>query len=338
MPSIRTLARRALQRYRTDGAAETGRAVLRDLARRLGAPGLDEGAATGARPLREVDLSPYRQIARTHPDGRYDVVLATDLRFPGGSGLSSIEEIEVQWRHGIASGIYHLPTRLMDHRRTITPAMDRAIRGGRADLLNGADAPLAARLLLFRHPTVLNPGGAPLPRIAAEHVALIVNHAPISFDRIDYLLPHAARRLREFYGVEPLIHPIGPLIRSAIDAAYDGTVRLAAEDWVNVFDLGRFATDRQPPAGRALRIGRHSRPNAEKWPADPRTLRAAYPEAEGIEVHVLGGADTPERLLGRLPRNWRVHDKRPLRGGLILGYGRDFPTLSAPLPVARMQV
>jgi hypothetical protein len=46
--------------------------------------------------------------------------------------------------------------------------------------------------------------------------------------------------------------------------------------------------------------------------------------------HGLGdGAGAKERML---------RQKRPLRGGLILGFWFDFPTLFAPLPVQRMQV
>jgi hypothetical protein len=273
MPAMRTLVRRALDRYRSDGAAGTAEAALRYLARSLGESDFDEPIAqTRTRPLREVNFDAYRQIKRVHASNRYDVVLVTDLRFLGGSGHSSVEELDVQWRHGIATGIYHLPTRLVNHRRTITPEMDQVIRLGKADLLNGVAEQLHTKLLLFRHPTILNPGSAALPEIEADRVALIVNHAPIKYNRIEYLLPHAARRLREFYGLQPAIYPIGPLIRCAIDTAYDSTVDMAKEDWVNVFNLDRFSTDRKPPPdARALRIGRHSRPNPEKWRSSPET-------------------------------------------------------------------
>jgi glycosyltransferase involved in cell wall biosynthesis len=181
------------------------------------------------------------------------------------------------------------------------------LRTTKVDLINIVDRPVRTRILLFRHPTILNPGGDPLPEVDADEVILIVNHTPIKFGRIEYLLPHAIRQLREAYGVTPRVYPIGPLIRSAIETVYDGTIKLEPTDWVNVFDLARFKTERAAPENGILRIGRHSRRDPEKWPCDPADIRAAYPDRSGIEVHILGGADTPETLLGKLPSNWTVH-------------------------------
>lgn len=305
MPTFTTLTQRAIDRYRTDGAVSTARAsarhVLRSLLRRL-----EQGKVKGGR-YREADLSAYGRPSDALGT-MYDVILVTDLRFIGGSGMSSAQELEIQSAGGLRTGLYHLPTRLVNHRSSVAPSIDKALREGKVDLLNDVSGPVRTRVLIFRHPTVLNPGGAPLPEIKTDQTILIVNHTPIKFDRIEYLLPHAARRLREAYGHTPHVHPIGPLIRQEINKVYDETVRLADDDWVNVFDVTRFATDRTPPKGRPIRIGRHSRPNPEKWPADPADIKAAYPNQPAIEVHVLGGADIPERLLGKLPSNWIVHE------------------------------
>lgn len=308
MPAMRTLARRALDRYRSEGLAAAARASARHVLR-TALQRLERDETDPARQLTSVDLPGQANVVRFDAGTFYDVILATDLRFPGGSSSSSAQEIEIQSRAGLVTGVYHLDSEQMRFRSAIAPIMERTLGMSDVHLLNLAPSPPRTRLLLFRHPAILNPDRGRLPEIVAEAVALIVNHPPVKFGRIEYLLTDAIRRLRDQYGCEPEVYPIGPLVRQAVNHHYDGKVKLAEDDWVNVFDLDRFATERTPPpATRALRIGRHSRPNREKWPADPRVIRAAYPEDDGIEVHVLGGADVPLGVLGRRPPNWHVHE------------------------------
>jgi len=307
MPGLRTLSKMAVARYRQDGISATFQAVMRYVLRGALIK-YDIEIDTYAHKNKKIDFSSY---PRPSPVLRrnYDVILVTDLRFPGGSTASSAQEIATLHRAGLKTGLYHLPCFKMRHRNAPAPLLDALIRSGEVDILNDHDGQLQCSVLLFRHPAILNPDGAPLPKIAAQSVGLIVNHPPVKFGQIEYLLPYAARKLRDAYGRAPVIYPIGPLIRAALEETYDGTVVLAAQDWVNVFDLERFATDRQAPApDRPLRIGRHSRPNIEKWPDDADAIRAAYPDDPGVEVHILGGADVPKAILGKLPANWTVHE------------------------------
>ncbi|MDO5647574.1 glycosyltransferase [Paracoccus sp. (in: a-proteobacteria)] len=303
MLGLTSLIRLGVDTLRRDGLAVTVRSTMRYLARRAVMRG-NRYFEQDARHFRDIDLSAYAPSR----GGDFDVVLVTDLRFAGGSGQSSVQELDIQARHGLRSGVYHMASPLIPHATRVAPAMDGLLRQTGVEVLNTAQTPIRTKLLIFRHPTILNPGGDDLPAITADHLCLIVNHPPVQFDRIQYLLTDARRKLRAAYGVQPQIHPIGPLIRAEIDAVYDGSVDLAQPDWVNVFDIARFATPRRAPdPARPLRIGRHSRMDPEKWPADAATIRAAYPDRPDISVHILGGADVPARILGGVPSNWTVH-------------------------------
>src|SRR5699024_12573156 len=88
-------------------------------------------------------------------------------------------------------------------------------------------------------------------------------------------------------------------------------VRLTVESWVTIVDLPAWhRSGRRAPDGK-LRIGRHSRDYSTKWPETPELLSAMYPEEDGYEIHVLGGARTAAEVRGALPLNWVVH---PLHG------------------------
>jgi glycosyltransferase involved in cell wall biosynthesis len=317
MPRLTALAQRAFDLYRNEGFRTSARVSIRyillAMLEKVSDRQLSRSKHNGSRHKSTkfstgIDLSVYTEFLNEPSDEPYDVISATDLRLLGGNGASTAQELEIHAAAGLRCGAYHLPRQVTIHRTTFEPAIDAVLRTNKVDLINIVDRPVRARILLFRHPTILNPGGDPLPEVDADEVLLIVNHTPIKFGRIEYLLPHAIRQLREAYGVTPRVYPIGPLIRSAIETVYDGTIKLEPTDWVNVFDIARFKTERAAPENSILRIGRHSRRDPEKWPSDPDEIRAAYPNRSGIEVHILGGADTPETLLGKLPSNWTVHN------------------------------
>jgi len=254
------------------------------------------------------DFTLYPRPDVTFRADDYDLILATDLRFVGGSGQSTLEEILVAERQGWKVGLWHISSKLLENRSSLNRGISDALHSGKATLVNNVQGPVKAKVLLFRHPSVLNYGGEPLPAIEAGHVLLIINHTPIKLGRIDYLLPYCIRKLRQAYDVAPEVFPIGPLIRNAINELYDGTVSMEDRDWTNVFDLDQFACPREAIDRTVLRIGRHSRPGLEKWPTSAAEIRAAYPMRRDIEVHILGGSAVPDKILRGRPGNWTVRN------------------------------
>src|SRR5699024_4707401 len=75
--------------------------------------------------------------------------------------------------------------------------------------------------------------------------------------------------------------------------------------WINIIDVDEW---RRPsrPENQVIKIGRHSRDQYVKWPVSKEALLSVYPNDPAYEIHVLGGASVPEKLLGTLPENWHV--------------------------------
>jgi glycosyltransferase involved in cell wall biosynthesis len=239
----------------------------------------------------------------------FDVAIATDLRFPGGSSGSTLEEVLVHNALGWTTALFHTPSPVLKRRRPFHHGIAEALIAQRAILANLIDTQIKSTVLIVRHPSIVHNNGESLPNVSTDHVILVVNHPPINSEgRIDYILPYAVKRLQETYGVAPRVQPIGPLVRASIDEMYGDAVTLDDTDWTNVFDIRRFQHRRQPPRGGVLRIGRHSRPGKEKWLNTAEALNAAYPLRDDVEIHVLGGSQAPESVLGYRPKNWIVYD------------------------------
>jgi hypothetical protein len=264
-------------------------------------------AASDRADLVAASSSPSQDAAVPRAANAYDVIIATDFRFHGGSGETTLVEIGLQHAAGLRTGIYHLPSVLVTRPMPFHPGVAQALAGGSCELLNFA-LPAACRLLLFRHPTVLADPRIALPAIEAETIALVVNQPPVdALGREGYRLADVVARLAAAYGKPPRIYPVGPQIRAQLTEDYGDRVVLQAQDWVNTVDAQRFETPRPAPRN-PIRIGRHSLPGAEKWPDTGADILKAYPERDGVEIRILGGTRVAEHILRRRPKNWTVYD------------------------------
>src|SRR3954447_17964522 len=101
-----------------------------------------------------------------------DVLMVSDLRFPGGTSHSVAEEIAAQAEAGLSTGVVHVNGPLLSKVAPVNPLIVRQIRRGRATLFLGAE-PIRATVVVVRHPAVMEPAADQLPPIEANHVVLV---------------------------------------------------------------------------------------------------------------------------------------------------------------------
>jgi len=233
-----------------------------------------------------------------------DVLMASDFRFPGGTTASVVEETLAQGRAGYRTGLLHMPSPIQRAAVPFAPRIRRLVESGEADLVLSQRP--RAKTLVIRHPSVLSVPPEELPRVTAEKVVIVVNQVPTDprarTPYYDVAACHAAAW--QMTGVEPVWAPIGPQVRAAL-APYAGQVPIRDEDWTNIVDVDAWYVPRKGFVADRPVIGRHSRGHWAKWPADRRTLLAAYPDNTRYLVKVMGGTEAPRDILGRLPSNWR---------------------------------
>lgn len=246
----------------------------------------------------------------------YDVIIVSEFRMNGGSVESCIQEIRAAKAGGLRVGVvemyrYDLGDKT---RSSMLPQVRQEIDGKYVSIIAYGEY-ATCDVLVLRYPPVLQELQRYIPTIDAKEIKVIINQPPMSDYGLDgvmrYELDKCAKNIYHYFGKDATWYPIGPLVREALNTHHATQlhhINLSDEDWHNIIDINEW--DR---GGRIrklkgkLRIGRHSRDHEHKWPASRTDILAVYPDADNVEVHVLGGASTPEKILGKIPRNWLVH-------------------------------
>ena len=245
-----------------------------------------------------------RMTSRGSTQRQVDILMLSDLRFPGGTSHSVAEEIAAQARFGWSTGLVHLNGPLVSKVTPVNQHIREQIHHGRARLLLGG-RPIRSKVVVVRHPAVLEAAAEQLPPIETDHVVLVANAPPTDIDGYRHYRPAVVDHIaRERFGVAPIWAPIGPLVRKAIASHIPGGLR--EQDWVNIIDVDAWRVDR--PAWQADRpvLGRHSRPSPQKWPIDPKVIESVYPVDGSAIVKILGGAEPVVEILGYVPNSWQV--------------------------------
>ncbi len=234
-----------------------------------------------------------------------DVAILSDFRLPGGTTASIAEEVRAQAAAGLSTALIHVnsaaTSTAVGFSRHIRKVLDLP-----AVHVVSARAQLHATLLVIRHPRVIETTGSGLPGLKAENAVVVANHPALDAAGVrHYDVEAADRRVRRLTGLQPVWAPISPVVRNSLHQQTD-RIRTNADDWVNIFGRPIEITPRTGFVADVPVIGRHSRPQKEKWPASAEDILAAYPDTDELAVEILGGAEVPAQILGRIPESWNV--------------------------------
>lgn len=245
------------------------------------------------------------QAGQTPPE-HVDVVIISDFRLPGGTTASIAEEVRAQSAAGIRTALIHTQSAVTSTAAGFSRHIRRVL-GLSGVTIVSPRATLHARLLVIRHPRVIETAAAQFSGITAEEVVIVANHPAVDAEgNRQYGVAEATAAARRLFDVEPEWAPISPVVRSSIGQQGEPPARLAAEDWVNIFGEEVTTTPRIGFVAERPVIGRHSRPQKEKWPDTAQALLDAYPDSADYQVEILGGAEIPEQILGTVPARWQV--------------------------------
>lgn len=235
-----------------------------------------------------------------------DVAILSDFRLPGGTTASIAEEVRAQSAAGLSTGLIHAQSQATKTAAGFSRHIGSVLQLDGVHVVSPR-AELHAKLLVIRHPRVIATAAAAFSGITAEQVILVANHPAVdAAGSWHYHVEETDAHVRELFGTAAIWAPISPVVRHSI-AVQGADVAMAEQDWVNIFGQVPQIEPRAGFHGPHPVVGRHSRPQREKWPETAEELLAAYPDTGKWQIEILGGAAVPEEILGYVPRTWNVH-------------------------------
>ena len=231
------------------------------------------------------------------------MILAADLRFPGGTSQAVADEIRALHDAGLRVGVAALRFRDLDNSLAVHPRIREVLERRWAVRIERGRA--SAPLAVVHNPTLLDrldhDGDLDL---AAEVCVVVAHHLPVDpAGRPCYDVARIERNARRIFGRSLVWAPNSPVCRRAF-VEHGLHVTLLRDDWRNVVFPDDWGTARDRPRFDVLTIGRHSRSEPEKWPDSIDDLLAAYPDDPDVRVRLLGVDDSLLRRLPAVPSSW----------------------------------
>ena len=238
-----------------------------------------------------------------------DIVIVTNLRFPGGNASSTLDELRFFSEQGWSVLVVHCPTDGCLGKTTserYAPHADKAITFHDFERLE-------CKTLIVRHPAVACSFGFERfkHKLAPENAYFVINNSKVRPSgapvySIEKVYEHAKGMTVQ--GAQTVkVCPISPLMRDELSEIIPDDM-LSNSNWTPTFDLGAYKHAPKATMSTPIAIGRHGRDGPEKWIEDPILLQRVFPSSDEFEISILGGAKNAEKILGGLPSNWSVHE------------------------------
>lgn len=229
---------------------------------------------------------------RRMPMGHFDVIYATDFRFPGGDSSLAVAEIKALVDVGKRVGLVQLDSPLSGGAAALSRDVLDLFENEREELLVLSlldDA--TADLCIVRDPSVVQFGDQLETRITARNLILVVDSTPVLPGGTGqvYDLNDVKRNLERIFSVSPKIIPESLVTKSLLTMLGDGDL-FEPGVWSGTVDTDRFKfLERTPVKNRLPVVGRHTRDSKLELPEDLATFRKVYVQPTVFKTRFLGG-------------------------------------------------
>lgn len=251
---------------------------------------------------------PLHLVSFSSPDTDFDLIFVADPRFEGGTSTALAEEIIAAGEAGLRLGLLMVKGSLLGRANFwMHPDLQRLVDNGLIKFVDPGVS-VQTRLVIVHHPTIFSLPPRQTVRIITNQVVLILHHPRVNrAGVVQYDLTAVAKICLRTFGRDVKIAPVSGIVRRSLPAVLPEGATVLDEDWYNLFEKNGWKQRRPGPPAYPVHIGRHARPDPQKWPDTRQEALAAYnPDPEFCMVSILGGGPFLEELYGKLPDNWRV--------------------------------
>lgn len=234
----------------------------------------------------------------------FDVVLAGDFRFPGGTSVATAHEVRALAGAGYKVGLLQTAAPVLKKLRALHPQIRDCVDRRLAEMVpSGSDAAVHTALAVFHNPLAFSATPQTRLRLRASEAIVVAHQGAEDANGIPYYDPRVVDSVcAELAGRPVRWAPISKIVRDSLGRA--GGITVHDEDWHNTLFPEEWSAPRPRPLKDIPVIGRHSRADREKWPATRGEVLAVYPNDPSIEVRLLGVGDYLTNTIGAFPSNW----------------------------------
>ena len=235
----------------------------------------------------------------------FDIIAVVDPRFQGGTNSAVAAEITAATRAGYSVGLISCEASNLRQPMPFNNRLQRLVLQDDLTLLPPG-VRTSCKLAVLHNPYTA--GLLPLEPVGinAEHRLVVAHHPPVdAFGEPSYDLVAASRNAEEILGGPASWAPVGPNVRAAFGRV-DDAPDLLATDWTNSIDFDAWYRRPEPRKSQHFTIGRHSRADLRKFPADRETFLKIYGDGSAAQVDLLGCPGQIRSLLDPLPQNWTL--------------------------------
>jgi hypothetical protein len=230
----------------------------------------------------------------------HPIVFVADPRFPGGTGRALAAEARALQKAGLSAAFCPVLGPLIRRARPVAPALAPYLADGTLRVIDPRRA-ARARLVVVHHPSIFTHLPHEPWHLGTDRVVLVLHHPPRDgLGNAAYDLDAITANIAEVFAMQPILAPVSPVVRAQL-----GRRPTLEEDWVNLFDFDDWQP-RPRPRGATIVVGRHSRPQASKYPDSRAEALLAYPDRPGVSVRMLGFAADLAQRYDPVPRRWEL--------------------------------
>lgn len=237
----------------------------------------------------------------------YDVVFVADIYVPGGTNYQLAQNIRYLSSAGKRVGIVPVQLPHAQGKKGINRFIRETISEKRCEVIDQALGVVHAHRLIVDNPRLMAGDFKPKTRVEAGRTLIFVPFPPENGHGAATFRPDdVVQRVGEISESDITWAPVSNVVRSQLGRLFPGLplTTLNAHPIVRA-DAYRFSAEIREK--RKVLIGRHSRPEADKWPGSRSQFLKIYPSSTPFEVSLLGiDAASLSAIIGDIPRNYRV--------------------------------
>jgi hypothetical protein len=238
----------------------------------------------------------------------FDVVLGGDWRLGGGIATAAEHEIRALAKAGLKTALLQLDTHISEGKRGLSDGLRGCVARDEVFLIPPGAETVKTKLVCLHHPAVLGAGSSALARVQAERAIVIAHRPPLDGTGALVYDPEVAyRSALGLFGDRVLWAPVSAICRDNLLRAAP-QLPVCDDDWVNFVFADEWSAERGDWRNDVPVIGRHSRPDWEKWPDSADLLLSIYPASPDVDVRFLGAGERVRELVDPIPVNWTLLD------------------------------